>query len=109
MLKVQVKHENFDSWTILLPGTNTKADKDQIVFAMTSRIQYLLTERRCLGDDAYVFGSERAPTWRHFDSSWKCLFRLADLPCGGSTVTSGTICGTNMAPGSGSRAAPFKR
>ncbi len=82
MLLLQVKHVDYDSWTLHLPAAITKADKDQQVFAMTPRIQEVLTERRALGDEAFVFGKENGHYVASFDKTWKRLFKLAGLPTG---------------------------
>lgn len=86
MLKVRVKHVDFKTWRITLPPENTKGgattDRAEVVYAMTPRIQKALEERRFLGPDKYVFGSESGAYVASFDKSWRELFKLAGLPVG---------------------------
>lgn len=82
MLKIQVKHVDYDNWLVRLPAEITKAGKDQIVFAMTPRIQDVLLERRALGPDAYVFGGADGKYTGSFAGTWRRLFHIAGLPTG---------------------------
>jgi integrase len=82
MLKLQVKHIDFESWTVHLPAEITKAGKDQVVIAGTPRVQQALQERKDLGAEAYVFGREDGRFVASFDRTWKRLFKLAGLPAG---------------------------
>jgi site-specific recombinase XerD len=82
MLLLQVKHVDFDCWTVHLPASMTKADRDQQVFAMTPRVQKTLNERKALGPDAFIFGREDGRYVASFDKTWKRLFVLAGLPTG---------------------------
>jgi integrase len=82
MLHLQVKHVDFESWTVHLPADITKAGKDQVVFAVTPRLREALEARQGLGPDAYVFGREDGRFVASFDKTWKRLFKLAGLPVG---------------------------
>jgi site-specific recombinase XerD len=82
MLRLQVKHVNYETWSVLLPATITKAERDQEAFAMTARLQVVLQERRFLGPDAYLFGREDGGFVASFDKSWTKLFKLAGLTVG---------------------------
>lgn len=86
MLKVQVKHVDYQTWRVTLPPENTKGgastDRAEVVYAMTPRVQEVLKERRSLGEDRYVFGSESGAYVASFDKSWRELFRHAGLPVG---------------------------
>jgi integrase len=82
MLQLQVKHVDFESWVVQLPAAITKAAVDQQVFAMTPRVQAMLTARKALGADAHVFGREDGTFVASFDKTWKKLFKLAGVPVG---------------------------
>jgi integrase len=82
MLKLQVKHIDFDSWTINLPAAITKSAKDQRVFAGTERVRQILAERKDLGLEAFVFGKESGAYVGSFKKLWRKLFKLAELPVG---------------------------
>jgi integrase len=82
MLHLQVKHVDYETWKVTLPAAITKAARDQQAFAMTSRIQQVLQERRLLGPEAYLFGREDGRFVASFDKTWKKLFTLAGLPVG---------------------------
>jgi integrase len=82
MLKLQVKHIDFDTWTIQLPREITKAKKDQLAYAMTPRIQRVLEERKSLGPEGFIFGKENGRFVASFDKTWKKLFKLAGLRVG---------------------------
>jgi integrase len=82
MLLVQVKHIDFDTWTLHLPAAITKAAADQWVPVVTARVQEMLTERRALGADAFVFGREDGRFVGSFDKTWIRLFKLAGVPPG---------------------------
>jgi integrase len=82
MLKVQVKHVDYEHWIVRLPDHMTKAGKEQVVFAGTDCVRSELTARRFLGLDAFIFGAEDGRYVASFDKTWKALFRLAGLPVG---------------------------
>lgn len=86
MLKVQVKHVDFATWTITLPAAVAKGgattDRPEFVYAMTPRIREVLAARRDLGAEAYVFGAESGTFVASFDKSWRNLFSHAGLPVG---------------------------
>jgi integrase len=82
MLKLQVKHVDFDNWTLNLPKDITKAKKDQQLYVMTPRLRAMLEERRPLGDGAFIFGKENGRFVASFDKTWKKLFELAGLRVG---------------------------
>jgi integrase len=82
MLKLQVKHVDFDNWTILLPKEITKAKKDQLAYAMTDRLQKVLEERKSLGPEGFIFGKQNGRFVASFDKTWKKLFQLAGLQAG---------------------------
>jgi site-specific recombinase XerD len=82
MLLLQVKHIDFDNWIIRLPSTITKAAVDQQVFAGTQRLQDVLTERRGLGAEKFVFGREDGRYVASFDRTWRTLFKRAGLKVG---------------------------
>lgn len=82
MLLLQVKHVDFETWTVKLPAEITKAGTNQQVFAGTERLRDVLEERKSLGPDAYVFGRESGHFVASFDKSWRKLFKLAGLPVG---------------------------
>jgi integrase len=73
LLRVQVKHVDFKTWTITLP--ETKAQKEQVVYAMTPRMQQVLEARRFQGPDAFVFGDENGGrvSEDRFQRRWKAL------------------------------------
>jgi integrase len=86
MLLVQVKHVDYEQWVIQLPAANTKGGattgEDEEVEAGTERLRAVLTERRFLGPEGYVFGKENGDYVASFDKSWRRLFKLAGLPVG---------------------------
>lgn len=82
MLRVQVKHVDYESWKIHLPASATKAGVDQVVYAGSTRLRELLEARRSLGPDAYVFGREDGTFVAGFKKAWQKLFTLANLPVG---------------------------
>ena len=86
MLKVQVKHVDYQTWRVTLPPENTKGgastDRAEAVYAMTPRVQKVLEERRSLGADRFVFGSESGAYVASFDKGWRELFKHAGLPVG---------------------------
>ena len=88
LLGVQVKHVDFDSWRLTLPPEIAKGgattDKAEFVYAMTDRVQAVLTDRKDLGPDADIFGAESGAKVEGFIKSWRELFKLAGLPVGRS-------------------------
>jgi integrase len=82
MLRVQVKHVDYETWKIHLPAAVTKAGTDQIVYAGSDRLRTILTERKHLGPDAYVFGREDGAFVGSFKKAWAKLFTLAGLAVG---------------------------
>jgi integrase len=81
---VQVKHIDFTSWRITLPWMNAKGGKttgeDEFVWAMSERLRKVLEERRFLGPDAYVFGTDDGKRVKKFHKTWRGLFKSAGLP-----------------------------
>jgi site-specific recombinase XerD len=81
---VQVKHVDYATWKITLPWMNAKGGKmtgqDEAVWVMTDRLRRVLEERRFLGPDCYVFGTDEGHKVEKFTSTWRTLFRAAGLP-----------------------------
>jgi integrase len=82
MLRVQVKHVDFETWKIHLPATVTKSGIDQIVYAGSPRLREVLQARRALGPEAFVFGREDGAFVADFKKAWVKLFELAGLLVG---------------------------
>jgi integrase len=82
MLRLQVKHVDYATWTILLPADITKAQRDRRAYVGTDRLRRVLDERKAIGPEAYIFGRESGSFVASFDKTWKRLFRLAGLPVG---------------------------
>ena len=83
---VQVKHIDFTNWKITLPWANAKGGKttgrDEFVWVMSQRLRTVLEERRFLGDDGFVFGTEDGRLVKKFHNAWRKLFKVAGLPSG---------------------------
>jgi hypothetical protein len=81
---VQVKHIDYVNWRITLPWTNAKGGKttgrDEFVWVMSDRLRRVLEQRRFLGPDAYVFGTEDGRRIDKFHNAWRLLYRTAGLP-----------------------------
>jgi site-specific recombinase XerD len=82
MLRLRVKHVDYEHWVVNLPADITKAGRDQRVIVGTVRCKRVLEERRTLGPEAFVFGSEEGRYVASFDKTWKRLFKEAGLPVG---------------------------
>ena len=82
MLLLQVKHVDYERRDINLPSAITKAKRDQQLPVGSERFKQVLTARRSLGLDVYLFGREDGGYVGSFDKSWKRLFKLAGLPVG---------------------------
>ena len=84
MLSVQVKHVDYATWKITLPWMNAKGGKmtgqDEAVWVMTARLRRVLEERRFLGPDCFVFGTDEGRKVEKFTSTWRTLFKVAGLP-----------------------------
>ena len=80
---MQVKHVDYGTWKITLPWMNAKGGKmtgqDETVWVMTDRLRRVLEERRFLGPDCYVFGTDEGHKVEKFTSTWRTLFRAAGL------------------------------
>ncbi len=82
MLRVQVKHVDYDADEIWLPAEITKAGRDQLVHVGTERSRQILEERRSLGPETFIFGREDGSFVASFAKVWRKLFRLAGLEVG---------------------------
>lgn len=82
MLRVQVKHVDYETWKIHLPASVTKAGRDQVVYAGSARLREVLDDRKKLGPEAYVFGRENGSFVGSFKKAWMKLFTLAGLKIG---------------------------
>jgi integrase len=67
-----------------VPWENAKGGKttgrDEFVWVMSDRLRRVLEQRRFLGSEGYIFGTEDGRCVRKFHDSWKALFRAAGLP-----------------------------
>jgi integrase len=83
MLQIQIKHVDFVNWRITLPWGNAKGGKvtgrDEYVWVMSDRLRKVFEERRFLGDNAYVFGTDEGQKVEKFAKTWRALFRAAGL------------------------------
>jgi len=81
---VQVKRIDFVNWKLTLPWMNAKGGKttgrDEFVWVMSGRLRQALEQRRFVGDDGYVFGTEDGKRVKKFYKSWRSLFKAAGLP-----------------------------
>jgi integrase len=81
---VQVKHIDYANWRITLPWANAKGGKttgrDEYVWVMSERLRTVLEQRRFLGADGYVFGTEDGRHVKSFHGTWRALYREAGLP-----------------------------
>jgi integrase len=82
MMRVQVKHIDFKNWRIALP--ETKGDEFQFAYVETDRLKTALTERRFLGEDAFVFGTPdgRTISRNTFLTDSRKLFKAAMISYG---------------------------
>jgi integrase len=83
---VQVKHIDYANWRITVPWENAKGGKttgrDEFVCVMSDRLRRVLEQRRFLGSEGYVFGTEEGRCVKKFHNSWKALYKAAGLPNG---------------------------
>jgi integrase len=81
---VQQKHIDYATWRITIPWENAKGGKttgrDEFVWAMSDRLRKALEERRFLGAEGYVFGTEDGERVKKFHKAWRTLFAAAGLP-----------------------------
>jgi hypothetical protein len=80
---VQVRHVEYSNWKITLPWPNAKGGKltgrDEAVWVMRDRLRKVLEERKPLGPDAYVFGSDLRQHVTAFGKAWEALFAAVGL------------------------------
>lgn len=81
---IQVKHINYKTWEITLPTSKgeSKTGEQESVFAMTPRLQKILEERRWLGPEGYVFGTESGKFQKGWRRAWINVFGKAGLKVG---------------------------
>ena len=86
MLQVQIKHVDFTKWKITLPWDVSKGGKTtgqaEVVWIMSDRLRAALEQRRFLGSDGYVFGTDDGQRVLKFHKAWRKLFKAAGLPSG---------------------------
>jgi site-specific recombinase XerC len=81
---IQNKHVDFNRWKITLPWDVSKGGKTtgqaEIVWVMSDRLRKALEQRRFLGPDGYVFGTDDGQRVLKFHKAWRKLFKDAGLP-----------------------------
>jgi integrase len=86
MLEIQTKHIDFTTWKITLPWDVSKGGKTtgraEAVWVMGGTLRAALEQRRFLGPEGYVFGTEDGQRVKKFHKAWRRLFAEAGLPAG---------------------------
>jgi integrase len=78
MLKIQNKHVLWDTHQICIPAAHTKdAESRRIPFEPRGRLSRLLSRRRFLGSDAYVFGGAAGEYHATIRTAWETLVLIA--------------------------------
>jgi integrase len=81
---MRARNIDYANWRITLPWDKAKGGKttgkDEIVWVMSERLRKVLEERRFLGPEGYVFGTDDGLPVKKFNKSWRVLFQVAGLP-----------------------------